>query len=1490
MNSSQFHTQGQSKSRRAATGGNARFRRSVLAAACFLAVSGGVQAQSTTTYTYTFATNAQSKTPTGFMVTKQAQQTNTGNLNAILLNNLFIIDTAGDGSLLLTKNLALATAGGNTATKTSTLNLLSGGGTVSLIGQVQGVTAASRTVTSTINNPLLDTGVFNSGAVPPAITVSSNESTASSFGNDATSSLTGVVPAGGFSNSVDGRAASSYTGAGNLSTSTAGGATLSTNQVTTNSGYRAGSFAEVLDHSITLSIDDAGANITTAATVKNNAISAEFAGNRASSTFSADAGSGTYAAAVVVNSSQVNMENTGASNLGFTSEVVDSAITADLTDRAGGTNTAVAGALTVKGNSLLSTSTGNVSGNTVAFASTDVTGTGSPTLTNITAATSTTIDSAAAFATGADLVIRNSQINLNTRLLADLTDSSVTATTNGVTSAGTVTLNANTVGAQAIGNQTSNATTVADATVFSAAAATTNTQVNTGAVNRFIGAVTNNGSITSSTGFDGTNLSGAVTVNNNEVSSLAAGNTANNQTSIDATSLTSPIGTFGVSTAGDVVAPSSVATAGVTLNNLQASTGNNDPSGNIRARVVDSEIMLSAADATAAGVLVNLSAATLTENNNTLAATAVSNSASNGVTLTGTDVTATAGVANSQSSSASVLGQLKDSNIVIRALGTDPADTGSIVTLSKNTLSASATGNSASNSITVDATALTTPATLLATQAGAVTPATGLVVSSAAFSLGSSQVNTGSTVASAIADNFVQAQVGDTTSQVVNADITVNSNVATSHSTGNEVFNTLALTVDNSIAAGGSSKIANITSYQSNLSGATANSATTGPTSATQPVIGIAYAGALSGSELTVNKNELSAIATGNSAANELAVTGDSFSATAGATGTITTGATVSVQSPFSVLSRQDDNTGGVARTALLQNSSIGIDDVTSPPTVDGSSLTVNKNTLLAAAQSNTATNRIDLTGFSSFTGGATAFNQQQSLTSPLTATVDNARVRIQATNSDITDTAITLSGNSITGQAVGNTGVTIVNVDSGNTIVGNAVLASSKTTVDTAGGAASVSSSADFNAVNWQTQTAGAVMANVQANVRINLNNSDVTGGSVTLSNNSIGAIALDNSAVTGVLLNAPNVTTTASAGNYQTATGAAVASLTTQSAQAASAMIWAATATDTPLTVSGNTVTAAAGQNEAVTVLDVNATTIAGRGFATTLAAYAGGVATSTGDFSVLNVQNGSGGATATAVPGQIGIRIDSITGGSASVINNTVGTQAIVNNATNQLNLTATSGISATGSVVNVQTAAGTVGATTGDTVNLVPVMTVIGINGDAVPTTVDLSGAPATISGNTLQAIGGGNTALNSINLTAGSTIGAATGTTFMILNDQTSSANVTSRVANANIGLISPTGSVTNSAVTVNNNSVLASAYGNRATNSIVTTSLPGGGTLASYSINSTQSNTGNLAASISGVTVGITSGSVTGLTGTVGSNVISASAIGNSSTSNITSK
>jgi hypothetical protein len=1456
---------------------NARqFRRSLLSVACASALCAPGAFAQTGSFGFVAATpGTATVTGTSYLITTINNQFNSGTpMLATLLNDDFVtLSTGGVGSTF--------TVIGDTTTASSNANSVFNNGTGSLVllqnippdgitiqsGQVRGNTTPVTNVSSVTGS---DTGVTLVNQGPGSVVINNNSIAATTQLNQATSTLSGAVPLG-YASGVDGGSAMTYAGAtANSTASTSGGVSIGNSQVSLNAGPVSGSSASVASSNVTLSITDSPGNWTSPLTVNGNTISATYGANNAANTISMDAGSAPFTAAAAIGNLQVNREGGGV--VPTTASVTGSGVTAAIRDTTGGVTT-LTSTLDVSSNTVSAAATGNGATNAIAFgALADVAGTATVP-SNVASASAA---NSLSLSVAADLVISNAQTNQDTGLASVLTGGTVTASADLTVAGSAITASSNTLSASANGNEASSRiSTSASSANFTGSAAAANLQTNATNTRPMLDAANTGSSVSIGVGFTNNVVAGALTANDNVVSATATGNGADTTVAIASSNvtLTAPAAPGGSAAAG-LVTPQATAAGGASATNVQVNIG----SGSIGTTLVNGTVEVNLVDQTAAAA--NANGVAIVANANKLVSTATGSSATTGVSLSGTEVTGTGAVSSVQVNNNTVAASASGSGVTATGLGI--AD--STITLSGNTVAATGTAHAATNTLDVTATDVFAGAPALAGSTGSTSLATSSATSSAAFSVSNAQNATGPVSASNVMtanSPFAQIAVGGAGATITGSELTVTGNTASARATQNDAQNELNITSTNLTVPGGTlGKIGAITNLQA--TGAVASSASLSDGGGTQPAIGVTFEGTLAGGNVTVSANVAEAVALGNTAGNALAITGTNVTDASGAGAIASTATSGSVLAPFALVNTQSD--GGTGRTATVSGIYVGIQDRAAAPSITGTDMTVSGNQVLAEVRNNNATNTADALQMANFTAGVSALNQQSSAAAA-SSTITDARVRLQATGTTITGSDLTQSTNEIKGLAVGNSASTLTTVKTSNTIEAAAVIAAATagSSINSATGA--VTTNADFGVVNSQSMT-GNVTSAVEASVRMPLDGSALVGGSATLSDNKASAIAQANSSVGGVILDAPNLTASAAVASYQNGTGVVSATLTTQADISAAAAIRATSATGTPLTVSGNTLSASAGQNESITVLDAQATTLTGRAFSNQFSGYVAPTATASSDYSALNVQTGVGSVTSSVVPGAVGISANSITGGHATVTNNTVSARSTVNYTSNTVNLEAVNGIDATGAVLNVQTSSAGAGVSATAGSALVPTM--IGASGlSASPT---LNATSLAVTGNALKAEATGNQAFNTLQVSAGSTIagpGAVGVPTFAVLNSQSNAAGMTALATNATVGMFSAT-SITATPVSILNNNVLAAGTGNTASNSLTASGVGGSiGSSASMLVSNIQSNTAGISATVSGVSIGVSGGAISGSASVVSNNSITAQAVGNTAVNKV---
>lgn len=492
---------------------------------------------------------------------------------------------------------------------------------------------------------------------------------------------------------------------------------------------------------------------------------------------------------------------------------------------------------------------------------------------------------------------------------------------------------------------------------------------------------------------------------------------------------------------------------------------------------------------------------------------------------------------------------------------------------------------------------------------------------------------------------------------------------------------------------------------------------------------------------------------------------------------------------------------------------------------VTASTLAVDGNSVAGSATGNSAANSLAVKG----TDIAAVGTPAASSATPLAATADHALSNIQLSDSaeltstvystfaldavegaSIENSTLSVSGNSQSAKAAANTAANSVAL-AGNGIDGGSALSSAQT--GTTGTVSSLSDSEIF------------------APAAIN-------GSTLSLSNNSNTSLAVYNDVANTATVSGTNVGTPGSANAQLGRSGSVIGAaadhvlLNTQSVIGDAEVTSSATTTlynedrleaagrglnNSSATISGNSTIAEASSNRASNALALN------------------GSAAQAASAGVMNVQ----GSTATVeafARTDAGLVLNgnpAASGSSATIADNRTTALARGNSASNALDVTAGSnygaltltgagselsssgiGTSAQAAVLNAQTNDGAVSATSQN------VTYTVAFNGGAgVPVA---TGSTVGVNGNSAAALAYGNTANNTLTLTA-----LNTGTpTSAVVNYQSNTADITATAsavhfgASSNVGVGGLNGSVTNSTFGVNGNSVTATAVGNNGVNVI----------------------------------------------------------------------
>ncbi|MFG5779617.1 beta strand repeat-containing protein [Comamonas sp. J-3] len=582
---------------------------------------------------------------------------------------------------------------------------------------------------------------------------------------------------------------------------------------------------------------------------------------------------------------------------------------------------------------------------------------------------------------------------------------------------------------------------------------------------------------------------------------------------------------------------------------------------------------------------------------------------------------------------------------------------------------------------------------------------------------------------------------------------------------------------------------------------------------------------AMTDSKLSVNGNSVLSSAGGNQQSNALVLqsSGD-ISQTAGAG--------LAVDSDQR--SRGAVNASSTVGTLSISNSK---DDSS------GNAYTVNANTVAAQASGNAGSNLSSATAAGEISGLNAATNSKQVYNGSgvkASASVNNLGVQTNASTGDTT----VVSGNQVQAQAQGSA-------------ASNQSLLSASQIIDSG---AQVS--------NEQTHKKGPVTADASVN-RIGSSSTSLSGGSVTVNDNLVSANATGTSANNKAALTASGTVDPSFAvvESSQTHTRGKVA------ATAGAAMVGASatSASDAALVVSGNQFAASASSQSATNQASVQGSQLSDVG-----AGVFNGQTHEAGNVSATVANMVPVSPAPAPFPMHIGLQADSASGGSLAISGNQGAAEAIVNQASNQVQMSGSSIDNSMAILQNQQT------VNKGDASALTLVN--LGMTGKttAGTDTVRANGNEVVISNNVFSANASQNQASNSVELKAVSAVnGVPLG---LLLSEQTANGN-TSAQTEMNILTGSSTAADPSGNTTVSNNQATSMARANVANNQLTLSA----GTQASdvtAGLGNAQTNNGGVNSSTS---LSIPAGAASKLDGniTISGNLATSVAAGNTSLNNL---
>jgi hypothetical protein len=1325
---------------------------------------------------------------------------------------------SGTGLVKSTSSLALT---GNTVSALSYANNASNGLGIS-VSNLNGLTAGVSNTQSAMASDLKVVSAETYGWIyadvgtiqdTSTLTVSSNAVSATSMANYASNAL--VVAA----QQVTGKGSISPNASANADTANA---VLSGDLKLASSQSLAGSGVAVTANVAGWIDADASDLTSSGLTVSSNTIAGYAAGNNVGNSLVVNT-TGLAGAVVALGNAQKSVVDVTTSTTGYVRGLGDTIDGAQVA---------------VNDNQVKSTAVGNAAGNTLTVIAANATGvSGSP---SVDLGQSTAVASA-------DVSLVNAQ-NLQGSVTANTgnlgAESAVIKLQVGTEAKATSTLslNGNAVTASAYGNSATNAGALRISNALSAGSAVGNSQYATGSD---VTAEVMNGKIFGNAyPLTDTNMS----VNSNRITSSALVNTATNTLAVSAASATGRDGNTSISASG-------LANADHTVGNLQ-------------------KITAGSVSSTTGGEVVNnmrvgdVDYSNVSQNANAVTSYASANQASNGLSVAVSNLnTGTAGVYSGQTvESGTTVDAYTAGTVLFTTEDEGRGNIGSsVVSMNNNLVKSSAFANTATNELLV--TGATLQSQVIATRVTAALSAT-----SAHMGLVNSQTANGGdlTAKTQLTDTdpyTVQLSAGTITSSA----LSLNANTLAALATNNSADNTLRMSVTNSV--GTSIALANGQEATSDA-GATTRGKVWADVSD------------LTGGSIAVNSNDINAKAYSNTATNTLTVAGTNY-----------TGSGLNFRSSDGIAGTGPSVYGEIAMT----NAQFASANTTEATTVGGmtlatgnlssggNTLSMNNNAVTAYASGNAGSNTLGVTQTALNGASAGLVSTQNLATSNVTASTTGT-VSIEtgalgvAANPEADppvlskSASVSIKDNSIKSTALGN-------------VVGNAMVVSATTATNagpsgvqtSASTAGQASATADYSMVNAQGAVGDMSATTTGA---VSVSSTAVANSSISMTGNAIQSVAQANSGTNRLTLAVDQPTAiTAAVASRQDNDGAVSASTTTGTGALSISASSLTQSTDQTLSVvmSGNTVSAAAGKNEAFNTLAVSGANVSGRNNA--VSGEVVGTASVTGvDYSVVNAQAATGGVSASVDVKGSGIASSgTVNAGTITLSDNTVLASANANTAGNALTLAATNRLEASGAINNVQTVSTSAISATVESASL----TVSTGSGEGT--------AQVTSTGNLVKATASANMATNALNATASNgitTAGAERGTgmvdpqtpTFAVLNSQhTNAASSVSSVINGfSMGGSALNGALNGGSVAVTGNVIQSLAYGNSANNSIQVSALPATLNTASASITNVQYNLASVSASIAGVNVQASgSNSVSSSGVNISGNTVTAMAVGN---------
>lgn len=880
-------------------------------------------------------------------------------------------------------------------------------------------------------------------------------------------------------------------------------------------------------------------------------------------------------------------------------------------------------------------------------------------------------------------------------------------------------------------------------------------------------------------------------------------------------------GSFGIAQAQEASVDLTAAAASGTVVTADSVAGSNQGiTGSVEADVTSTATSVSAGNTTNGSLTLDLTntGASAVGNTDTLTFTdadAVTNSTSVALTArqtsTGTD----------PSSSGALITVDADttSTSTTMSLGTT---TGGAYAVQNNTDTATATGNTVTQSAALNSTTLT-----LGTASGTADTAGSAIAADGDAVVASLQTNTFSTTSATNSASTVALSGGATSG----AELSLSGNNQAATGTGSTATNSLQLS-GVTVGTGGLVVSDQINDAKSTVSAATVAAG------------GLQISGAATDANLALTGNTQQSRATGGTVANTLSVDASSITLPSADTvaAAVLGASSGTISGAYGTLNTQSVS-GDVTATTTAK---AGSDNYTQSVTgaVTDSSLAADTNTLLARAQGAVATNTTTLAvgtldAGTAATGGisnAATIGNVQSLAADVdvTAKIDTAGKEAMATvlGGAVSGSQVSSSGNKVQAFADGAVATSSMTVTGTSIDVGAAAAGVPQTKYD----GTSATANAAFSVANSQTAGNGTVSAsltdtNSTLATVIAETSGAVSGSEYSLNGNGIDAFATSNKATNALSLDATSLTGDAGVVNAQNSAAQVSSTIGATADQAGVLATFDDDVSGSSIDVNRNVVRGSSIGNVGNNTLTVAATSLDGDGTSVkaTASGTSAGNVTAAGDFSLANAQVLSAtSSTTTQVFGVFGASqtadasgaVNSLTNSQVSVSGNVQFGEALGNTATNRVTIAATdtgAGTDPTAALSSAQSANTDVDATSEMTAYA----------------TAASSGSSIALNGNNNTALGAINNANNAmtvsgVSLGGNEAVGTVTSNTstladYALNNLQSATGDLDStatslvynydRTATGNEGL-------SNSKVALNSNVTTAEASSNRAANQL----------------------------------------------------------------------